>query len=395
MIKKFKLFEYISHYHSLAGDFHLSDKLGISEFESEKIYNEVANFYRKNPDLSYLGSGSFGAAFSLDSERVLKITTDPTEVNNIEYLRKKNFAGIVSYYDLRKINLYINNKYCREEDIFSIIMDKVEPLNETELDCYQLLYRIGYIGPDAEILSFTYTLDYREIEERSAKHFKSYNDGSRAKMIYEIIMTSKNFDEYLQKMKTAIGDYYSFEYNNLYDLQNDVNFKEIFFKFYDDIRNLLADVIRYKLSLYDSHEKNVGKDKNGHFKMIDLGFRTNGPTRKLKLKPIDIRIEKEEEEQFTLLVSTDGINFTYNGIYDSIEEAIDDIDGDLDEKWIKIKGESFLIYHTKDKSGKDYFYRIVSNKENKEEFLKGRWQVKDPDQLSLKFPKTQPSWKNL
>ena len=49
MIKKFKLFEYISHYQSLAGDFHLSSVLGIGEEESEKIYNAVADFY-KDPD---------------------------------------------------------------------------------------------------------------------------------------------------------------------------------------------------------------------------------------------------------------------------------------------------------------------------------------------------------
>jgi len=380
MIKKFKLFEYISHYQSLAGEFHLSAALGIDEEESEKIYNAVADFY-KDPDqrdsLSYLGSGSFGSAFTLD-DKVLKITTDKNEVDNIEFLRKKDFAGIVSYYDIRKINLYINDELYDNKDLYAIIMDKVEPLSDVELECYRILYRIGFISRDKEQLRFEYTISYHDIDESSAKNFKSYNDGSRAKEIFNIIKESTDYANYRKLMTDDFGDYVSFEFAQLEDLQDDEEFEEVFFRFYYDIRDLLCDVIKYKLSLYDSHEKNVGKDEEGHFKMIDLGFRTNRSRKSLKLKPIEIHIEKEIEESFCLMQSEDGVVFKPLGYYDSEQEAVDEIEGDVEEKYIKLKNETILILFNN-----KYYYRIISNKENNDLYSKNKWTLEDPDQLSL------------
>ena len=62
----------------------------------------------------------------------------------------------------------------------------------------------------------------------------------------------------------------------------------------------------------------------------------------------------------------------------SEQEAIDDIQGDIEEKWIKLKNETILILFNK-----KYYYRIISNIEEPEIALKGRWELKDPDQISL------------
>jgi len=381
MIKKFKLFEYISHYRSIMGEFHLSNELEITEEDSEQIYNQVANFYKENSRLSFLGSGSFGSAFSLD-DKVLKITTDKNEVDNIEYLRKKNFAGIVSYYDIRKINLSINGRPSREKNLYSIIMDKVQPLNEIETECYKILYKFGYVDGQNHKLHFTYTLDYDNLYENSAKHFKKLNDGSRIKKIIEILINADDWRDVHTKMREELDIYsFDFEYVELEDIQANIEeFEKIILRFYNDILELLCDIIRCKLILYDSHEQNVGKDEEGHFKMIDLGFKTNYSGIKLKLKPIDININLIGSEKFIMLISDDGEHFKYNGTYDTEEEAIDDIDGDIEEKYIKIKGETILILYNNRHS-----YRIISNQEYPEIAAKNSWEIKDPDQLSLKL----------
>ena len=376
MIKKFKLFEYISHYHSNNGDFHLHNRLGIDESESEEIYKQVANFY-SDKKLSFLGSGSLGSAFSLD-DKVLKITTDRNEIDNIEYLRKKNFHGIVSYYDARKINLYVNGEETSDK-IFAIIMDRVETLDEVELECYHLLYRSGFKDV-SDNLEFTYTLSCNDIEEKSATNFrKLQNNGERPKKIYELVMSSKDRSDFYLRSGPELGRTVPLEFADLDILQNSDKFQETLFRFYEDILDLLCDVIKYKLSLYDSHEKNVGKDENGHFKMIDLGFRTNRPRAKLKLKPINVYVEREIPEKFMLLMSNDGITFEYAGIYDSYMEAVDDIPGDVEEKNINLNDETILIFYTTTKT----YYRIISDREEPEIFKERRWVLQDTNQLSL------------
>jgi len=375
MITKFKLFEYINYSNRREYDFSLSDKLGITKEESEEIYNKVAEFYMDNPNISFLGSGSYGSVFSLD-DKVLKITTDDQEIESVEYLRKKIIHGIVDYYDIRKINLYINDELYIERDLFAIIMDKVEPLDNVELECYRILYRIGYIDKN-DNLSFTYTLNHEYIGETSPKNFRKLNDGSRAKIIYEIIKNAENYEDYTEKMKNEFGNYVSFEFVDFEDLQESPYFEETFFRFYKDILDLLCDVIKYELELYDSHEKNVGKDKNGHFKMVDIRAGSKGSESSLKLKPITISIKGGEE--FMILQSKDGINFKYyGGGYDSIEDAIDDLDGDIDEKYMKINGKQTLIFYDS-----NYYYRVISNIDEPEIFDAKRWKIVDPNQLSL------------
>lgn len=383
MIKKFKLFEYISHYLSVSkyDNFQLSVLLNISETESDEIYQQVANFYRKNPKLSYLGSGSYGSAFSME-EKVLKISTDKNEANNIEYLRKKNFKGIVTYYDLRKINLYLNGELYQDRKLYSIIMDRVYPLSDIELECYRILYSVGYVNSN-DNLTFEYTLDYNYIDETSALNFKKLNNKSRAKKIIEIIQNS-NYHDFRENCRRELGRSINFEFLELEDLQKSPKFEEIFLKFYDDILNLLCDVIRYKLVLYDSHEKNVGKDEDGHFKMIDLGFRTNHSDRKLKLKPIEIHVDTHNyDEEVRIFKSEDGEKYEYyNDVY-SHDEAVDEINNELQKKNqrnIKIGDYNFVDYYDEDKH-----FIILSNIEHPEIFNRNVLINKDPDQLSLKF----------
>jgi hypothetical protein len=193
-------------------------------------------------------------------------------------------------------------------------------------------------------------------------------------------MSSKDHSELYQKMKEELRDYCSFEFTDLEELQESDKFQETFFRFYEDILDLLCDVIKYKLSLYDSHEKNVGKDEEGHFKMIDLGFRSDRTRKKLKLKPINVYVEREIPENFMLLMSNDGITFEYAGTYDDHSEAIDDIPGDIEEKNINLNGETILIFYN---NINNVYYRIISDKEEPEIFKERRWILQDPGQLSL------------
>jgi len=105
----------------------------FSNFNDQKHHERIdirkytlIEFARKIADkmgyelISYIDSGSYGAAFKISKFRVLKLTTDISEVYTAKMLINKKPEHIVNYYDVVKVE----SEYL-QSDLYAIIMDFV------------------------------------------------------------------------------------------------------------------------------------------------------------------------------------------------------------------------------------------------------------------------------
>ena len=91
--------------------------LRISKIILEEVCSDFNLDFSK---LKFLNSGSFGNAYSIN-DKVLKITTDIREVNDVYNIIGKKLQGVVKYYKIQKVR---NTLY------YAILMEKVITLEE-------------------------------------------------------------------------------------------------------------------------------------------------------------------------------------------------------------------------------------------------------------------------
>jgi len=183
-------------------------------------------------DIKLLGGGAFGWAYDIGG-KVLKITTDEEEALLANRLRRKPITKhIINYYDVR--NIYEKNKTFWQklfstrilEKIYSIVMDKVIPLDRTLGGAYMDIKKIGF---------FDDTIS----DDILLKHF------SKSKY--------KNFINKLVSQRSEILDEFD----------------------------------KYDILPIDAHYGNVGFKSDGTFVIFDLGI-ASGKGTKINLKPIGV-----------------------------------------------------------------------------------------------------------
>lgn len=75
----------------------------------------------------FLGSGDYGCVFLLKNGRVLKITSDRTEIKVAKKLVKRTTKYLLNYYDIAE--LYNGDENLR---YFAVIMDEIKPLEKID-----------------------------------------------------------------------------------------------------------------------------------------------------------------------------------------------------------------------------------------------------------------------
>jgi serine/threonine protein kinase len=94
-------------------------------------------------DLLYMGEGEFGEAYSID-EKVLKITTSPTEYKFMSEVFKNNrkYSNIVNVYDVgrSKDEYYILMEQVDTDNIEDIFNDMLDVLNSYDYSIADLPY---------------------------------------------------------------------------------------------------------------------------------------------------------------------------------------------------------------------------------------------------------------
>jgi len=230
-----------------------TDKLKIMKFEKykfkpetrkeiwiEQIANELGE---KIKDVK--GSGSFGTAYETKSGKILKITTDPVEIR-LAYRLSKNrnwFQYIINYYNVGKTNKKINKK-----NAYWLLMDKVEPLENTEVG---------------------------NVIDRVYKDLIQYRED-----YYENIVNYKNVE------------------NEMYQCTDSA--KRIAREIYPHILNIVKELKKHHIVATDFHSGNVGwaNDKS-KLVLYDLGgYVDHKPNIKInKLKIIDLKNKRQKKSR--------------------------------------------------------------------------------------------------
>ena len=139
-------------------------KTSIKDFINEDL-KTIDSFYSENnidPDnLSYLGRGDFGEAYSIGDGRVLKITTSKNEFELAKQIESKNIPGFATIY---KTDIVGNKKL--------IILEELEQDSEIEDLFWEL---IGYLDEQGLPIQYLDHLDLESIE--ISKRLKSFIDG--------------------------------------------------------------------------------------------------------------------------------------------------------------------------------------------------------------------------
>lgn len=181
----------------------------------------------------YVGSGNFGLVYDVGDGKLLKITTDRSEAINANKLRQKPMTKhIINYYDVRRI------KNPKDEKYYSIVMDKVSPLN-SDYSFYSGIFKI-FLNPDiSDKDTFDYVFDYLE-------RYKS----------------EEEFDKLLSFYKT---------------------------KLQPQRQSILKEFKKYGVPVLDAHSNNVGFDIDGNFVFFDIGLQSMRGSMGKILKPITMK----------------------------------------------------------------------------------------------------------
>jgi len=153
-----------------------------------------------------------GIAYDIGDNKILKVSIDFTEFDAAKQLLKKPLDTHVAVYE-------VNEKY------FYIIIEKIKPLTDIEKEVYYVLFQIYsqfFLHKQLNIETFVQQI-------QKVKHRKDLKNLLTTNELYSLIPPFVNFINKLKK--------YGLEPSHL-----------------------------------DIHDDNVGIDKNGNIKILDLGM---------------------------------------------------------------------------------------------------------------------------
>lgn len=144
--------------------------------------------------INYIDSGSYGTAFKISKFRVLKLTTDISEVYTAKMLVGKKPEYIVNYYDVKKLECtYLDT------DLWALTMDFVfairdgDPKNKSFFDFFSFNF-----GEKEDFSKNIFNEDYTQ-------HFiEKYKNHSKENSIPDSKI-NKNFQE-LKKLSIEAGE---------------------------------------------------------------------------------------------------------------------------------------------------------------------------------------------
>lgn len=135
IMKYLKLFEWddkfqIPWIHSVPDDkktiYHYVEELALELGEKLSRRDEIGRF--RSFRGSILGSGSYGTAFELEGNKVLKFTDHDSEVIEAYKLIGKNYKYLAKYYDVVRLTGGAEE----DETVYVLVMEELKPFDENE-----------------------------------------------------------------------------------------------------------------------------------------------------------------------------------------------------------------------------------------------------------------------
>ena len=93
--------------------------------------------------VKYINAGAFGMAFIADGDKIIKLTSSPSEAAEVKGFIGRNIPGCVKYYDIVRSKKF---------DIWAILMQKCENLSKKEEKIFSLLFEEGLDNFDEDDL---------------------------------------------------------------------------------------------------------------------------------------------------------------------------------------------------------------------------------------------------
>lgn len=230
----------------------------------DRVIQTISNILTKLDIKSakFLGAGSYGCAFAISNDVVVKFTADQKEIKIASTLQGKKLENVAKYYKVYK---------SKSLNIGIILLKKYNQLPEYIDDTFMYrmfknAYRLYTL--DYDDLSNEYKQQKQKSPEESAefddvvnhiakmvKYTKHVNEDI-VKMFFDIIyMSYKNLENQVK---------YAIEYAKNIDLQ--------MLQFCIDAVTALAELKENGVNWGDDHWGNFAVDSNGRYIAIDIGY---------------------------------------------------------------------------------------------------------------------------
>lgn len=118
---------------SISGRIPNSDPDPIKKLK--KIVRKICDLFGFNSGAEYLNSGSYGMAFIVDKNKVIKLTSSKEEARIAKGLLGQNIPNMVRYYRIKRI---------KEYEIWAILMDRARGFNKEELPIMNIMDKYIY-----------------------------------------------------------------------------------------------------------------------------------------------------------------------------------------------------------------------------------------------------------
>jgi len=187
------------------------------------VLKSVTKRFGLKSKVKYMNSGSFGMAFVVGDDKIVKLTSSKSEAMVAKFLVGKKIDHCVNYYDI---------VYIKEYSIYAILMDKAEKLSPEEKKIVKYLSGSAIYMNDFKRLK-------KDLDERGS------------------FLSKKEISE--SKLK----------------------------RIYDDFREMYISLKKNKISITDLHENNIGyvNNKMVHFDIMgDTKKKDITKISKLKIK---------------------------------------------------------------------------------------------------------------
>jgi len=184
---------------------------GPERIDQKYTKKQVKNIEKQFPNAKPIGFGGMGIAYDIGDNKILKVTIDETELDTATRLMENPLDTHANVYQVNEQDSYI-------------IIEKLTPLTKSEKQIYTLLYRTRF---------------WQNKQNKTVTN--------REQLI-----------EYIKSIN------YEHEFANT---------KETF-ELMDKLIQFISKLIKNGLTphLLDIHRDNVGFDKNGNMKILDLGM---------------------------------------------------------------------------------------------------------------------------
>lgn len=199
------------------GPYGYYDQYGADKLDKRYSREKVDYIQSKFPNAKPIGNGAFGIAYDIGDNKVLKITTDSSEISIANSLKNKSNPAYVKVYDVNREYSYI-------------ILEKVTPLNTEEMRVFDF-----FVDMDKELDGDVCGIYDDDLIDEIG-YFEPYGDVEKATK-EDILLMSQKF------LISQVESYCSF----------------------------LLKLKKNMVTTYDLHGKNVGKRINGEICILDLG----------------------------------------------------------------------------------------------------------------------------